>query len=39
VYAIEHQGCQEHSYTLSEFTARYTAAFGEHPALMETLVV
>ncbi len=39
VYAIEHQGCQEHSYTLPEFTARYTAAFGEHPALMEMLVV
>ncbi len=39
VYAIEHQGCQEHSYTLADFTARYTAAFGEHPALLETLAV
>lgn len=30
-YAIEERGCQEHSYTLSEFAARYTDAFGMTP--------
>ncbi len=27
-YCIEQRGCQEHSYTIDEFVARYTAAFG-----------
>lgn len=32
-YAIEHLGCQEHHYTISEFTQRYTATFGATPEL------
>lgn len=27
-YAIEHRGCQEHSYTRQAFSERYSAAFG-----------
>jgi adenosine kinase len=30
VYAVEHQGCQEHSYTPAEFAARYAETFGSH---------
>jgi adenosine kinase len=32
-YAIEHRGCQEHSFTSAEFLERYTAAFGRSPEL------
>ncbi|MBI9081070.1 MAG: carbohydrate kinase family protein [Pseudodesulfovibrio sp.] len=28
VYAVEHKGTQEHSFTMEEFTNRYEAAFG-----------
>jgi len=38
VYAIEKQGCQEHTFTLPEFTARYAATFGAHP-LVEDMAV
>lgn len=37
-YAIEERGCQEHFYTLSDFVARYTEAFGSE-ALVEALAV
>jgi adenosine kinase len=33
VYAIEHRGPQQHSYTLDEFRARYRENFGETPEL------
>lgn len=32
VYAVEHQGTQEHHYTWAEFAARYRATFGADPA-------
>lgn len=32
-YAIEQQGCQEHTYTMAEFAERYTAAFGPDKAI------
>jgi len=32
-YAIEHRGGQEHTYTLTTFAERYTAAFGAAPEI------
>jgi adenosine kinase len=38
-YAIEHRGCQEHSYSRASFDERYSAAFGEAlPAHARTAV-
>ena len=33
VYAIEHAGTQEHSYTMDEFKARYRENYGDSPEL------
>jgi adenosine kinase len=33
VYAIEHAGTQEHSYTIDEFKARYRENYGDSPEL------
>lgn len=33
VYAIEHAGTQQHSYTIDEYIARYVENFGEEPQL------
>ena len=33
VYAIEHAGTQQHSYTIDEYIARYAENFGAEPAL------
>ncbi len=33
VYAIEHKGPQQHSYTLQEFATRYEQNFGTSPGL------
>jgi adenosine kinase len=32
-YAIEHRGCQEYSFTLPAFAARYAEAFGAEPEI------
>jgi adenosine kinase len=37
-YAIEHRGCQEHRYTVSEFSARYAEAFGSEPGLAQLVL-
>jgi adenosine kinase len=34
-YAIENRGCQEHGYDPADFIARYTAAFGEEPRIIQ----
>jgi adenosine kinase len=36
VYAIEHKGPQQHSYTLDEFVARYQENFGSAPEIATT---
>ena len=34
-YCLEHQGTQNHHYTLAEFTDRYSASFGENERLKD----
>jgi len=36
-YAIEHHGCQEHTFTQEEFYTRYTGAFGADDAVRAAL--